>query len=350
MQLGMVGLGRMGANIVRRLMADGHECVVYDVNADAAAELAEEGATAATDLADLALKLEAPRVVWLMVPAGLTGQVADDVSAELEAGDIVIDGGNSNYRDDVRRSAGLKQRGIHYVDAGTSGGVFGRERGYCLMVGGDDEAVAHIDPLLRTIAPGAIDIERTPGRTGDYAPEELGYLHCGPSGAGHFVKMVHNGIEYGIMAALAEGLNVLHNADAGSREAEHSAEIAPLEEPEFYKFDIDTAKVTELWRRGSVISSWLLDLTAAALQDNPALNGLAGRVSDSGEGRWTVKAAVDTGVPVPVLAASLFDRFASRGDDHFANQVLSAMRLQFGGHQELPAGAELEAGEHDQEA
>jgi 6-phosphogluconate dehydrogenase len=344
MQLGMIGLGRMGANIVRRLMRDGHECVVYDVNADAVAGLAAEGATGADSPEDFVAKLQGPRAVWVMIPAGITGKIVDQFAALLDEGDIIIDGGNSNYRDDVRRAAKLKDRGIHYVDIGTSGGVFGLERGYCLMVGGPDEAVARIDPVLRTIAPGAGEIERTPGRSGEPAPEELGYLHCGPSGAGHFVKMVHNGIEYGIMAAFAEGLNILDNADAGIREAEHSAEIAPLEEPEYYQFDIDTAKVSELWRRGSVVSSWLLDLTAAALQANPTLDGLAGRVSDSGEGRWTVKAAVDIGVPAPVLAASLFERFASRGEDHFANQVLSAMRQQFGGHQELPAGDSLEAG------
>lgn len=344
MQLAMIGLGRMGANIVRRLMKDGHDCVVYDVNQDAVAGLESEGATGAGSLAELASQLQTPRTVWLMIPAGLTGGVVDQLAEVLEPGDIIIDGGNSNYRDDVRRAAALKDTGIHYVDVGTSGGVFGLERGYCLMVGGPDEAFAHIEPILKTIAPGVGDVERTPGRSGELAPEERGYLHCGPSGAGHFVKMVHNGIEYGIMAALAEGLNILHNADAGTREASHSAEVAPLEEPEFYQFDIDTAKVSELWRRGSVISSWLLDLTAAALEANPTLDGLAGRVSDSGEGRWTVKAAVDTGVPAPVLAASLFERFASRGEDHFANQVLSAMRLQFGGHQELPAGDVLEAG------
>ncbi len=350
MRLGMIGLGRMGANIVRRLMRDGHDAVVYDVSPDAVAALAADGATGADSIADFAAKLESPRVVWLMIPAGITGAVVDQVAAVLEAGDIIIDGGNSNYKDDVRRAAKLKDRGISYVDVGTSGGVFGLERGYCLMVGGPDEAVAMIEPILRTIAPGGGDIPRTPGRAGELAPEELGYLHCGPSGAGHFVKMVHNGIEYGIMASLAEGLNLLDNADAGIRESEHSAEVAPLEEPEFYQFTIDTPKVAELWRRGSVISSWLLDLTAAALEDNPTLDGLAGRVSDSGEGRWTIKAAVDVGVPVPVLAASLFERFASRGEDHYANQLLSAMRLQFGGHQELPAGDVLEAGSRKSES
>ena len=344
MQLGMVGLGRMGANIVRRLMRDGHECVVYDVSADAVASMTADGATGVASIPDLVARLTTPRVVWLMIPAGITGAVVDQVAAVLEPGDIIIDGGNSNYRDDVRRAARLHDRGVQYVDVGTSGGVFGLERGYCLMVGGPDEAFATIEPILRTIAPGNGSIPRTPGREGDLTPEELGYLHCGPSGAGHFVKMVHNGIEYGIMASLAEGLNILENADAGIRESEHSAEIAPLEEPEFYQFTIDTPKVTELWRRGSVISSWLLDLTAAALQENPTLERLAGRVSDSGEGRWTIKAAVDVGVPVPVLAASLFERFASRGEDHYANQLLSAMRLQFGGHQELPSGDVLEAG------
>ena len=344
MQLGMVGLGRMGANIVRRLMRDGHECVVFDVNPESIKTLESEGASGGATLEEFVGKLEQPRAVWVMIPAGITGRTVDEVAALLDEGDIIIDGGNSNYRDDVRRAPRLREKGIHYVDVGTSGGVFGLERGYCLMVGGDDIAIKTIEPILKTIAPGPGEVERTPGRNGDLAPEEQGYLHCGPSGAGHFVKMVHNGIEYGIMAAFAEGLNILDNADAGIRSAEHSAEIAPMEEPEFYQFNINTAKVTELWRRGSVVSSWLLDLTAAALQDNPKLEGLAGRVSDSGEGRWTVKAAVDIGVPAPVLAASLFERFASRGEDLFANQVLSAMRQQFGGHKELPAGSMLEAG------
>ncbi len=344
MQLGMIGLGRMGANIVRRLMRDGHDCVVYDVSADSIKALTGEGATGAPTLGEFVAELTRPRVAWVMIPAGITGQTVEKLAELLEEGDIIIDGGNSNYRDDVRRAAKLREKGIHYVDIGTSGGVFGLERGYCLMVGGDDTAIATIEPILRTIAPGAGEIERTPGRSGPLAAEEQGYLHCGPSGAGHFVKMVHNGIEYGIMAAFAEGLNILDNADAGIRSAEHSAEVAPLEEPEYYQFNVDTAKVAEVWRRGSVISSWLLDLTAAALQANPTLDGLAGRVSDSGEGRWTVKAAIDIGVPVPVLAASLFERFASRGEDHFANQVLSAMRQQFGGHNELPVGDSLEAG------
>jgi 6-phosphogluconate dehydrogenase len=350
MQLGMIGLGRMGANIVRRLMRDGHECVVFDTNPDAVKALVDEGATAADSMADLAARLQAPRAAWVMVPASITGKVVDELADAFAQGDAIIDGGNSNYRDDVRRAAALEKRGIDYIDAGTSGGVFGLERGYCLMIGGPDDAVARLEPIFRTIAPGPGDIERTPGRSGRFAPEEQGYLHCGPSGAGHFVKMVHNGIEYGVMAALAEGLNILKNADAGTREAEHSAEIAPLEEPEFYKFTIDTPKVAELWRRGSVISSWLLDLTAAALEDNHELTGLAGRVSDSGEGRWTVKAAVDVGVPAPVLAASLFERFASRDEDQYANQLLSAMRLQFGGHKELPTGDVLEAGSRKADA
>jgi 6-phosphogluconate dehydrogenase len=344
MQLGMIGLGRMGANIVRRLMRDGHECVVFDSNPESIKQLEDEGATGGATLEDFVNKLEQPRAIWVMIPAGITGPVVEQVAALLDEGDIIIDGGNSNYRDDVRRAQKLREKGIRYVDVGTSGGVFGLERGYCLMVGGDDVAFKTIEPVLKTIAPGPGELERTPGRDGELAPEEQGYLHCGPSGAGHFVKMVHNGIEYGMMAAFAEGLNILDRADVGILAAEHSAEVAPMEEPEFYQFNIDTAKVTELWRRGSVVSSWLLDLTAAALQENPSMEGLAGRVSDSGEGRWTIKAAVDIGVPAPVLAASLFGRFASRGEDHFANQVLSAMRLQFGGHKELPAGLELEAG------
>jgi 6-phosphogluconate dehydrogenase len=339
MQLGMIGLGRMGANLVRRLMRDGHELVVYDVDPGAVATLVHEGAVGSDSISDLVTKLPAPRALWLMIPAGLTGTVVDQLADLLTPEDIIIDGGNSNYRDDVRRAAALTARGIRYVDVGTSGGIFGLQRGYCLMVGGPDDAVAALDPILRTVAPGPGDLPRTPGRTGDFAPEERGYLHCGPSGAGHYVKMVHNGIEYGMMAALAEGLNVLDNADAGLSAASRSAEVAPLAGAEFYQFTIDTRKVAELWRRGSVISSWLLDLTAAALEATPTLEGLAGRVSDSGEGRWTIKAAVDTGVPAPVLAAALFERFSSRGADHYADELLSAMRLQFGGHQELPVAA-----------
>ena len=340
----MIGLGRMGANIVRRLMNDGHECVVYDVSSDAVDGLAGEGATGAKSLEEFVDQLVKPRVAWVMIPAGITGKTVDQLAGLLDEGDIIIDGGNSNYRDDVRRATALREQKIHYVDIGTSGGVFGLERGYCLMVGGDQDAFDTIEPLLKTIAPGPGQLDRTPGRSGDLAPEEQGYLHCGPSGAGHFVKMVHNGIEYGIMAAFAEGMNILEHADVGLHESEHSAEVAPLEEPGFYQFDVPVPEVAELWRRGSVISSWLLDLTAAALQVNPTLDGLAGRVSDSGEGRWTVKAAVDIGVPAPVLTAALFERFASRGEDHFANQLLSAMRQQFGGHQELPTGDSLEAG------
>jgi 6-phosphogluconate dehydrogenase len=347
MQLGMIGLGRMGANIVRRLMRDGHTCVVWDVSPDSVAELEKEGATGAATMEEFVAKLDKPRAAWVMIPAGITGKTVEELGNLLEAGDIIIDGGNSNYHDDVDRAAALREKGIHYVDIGTSGGVWGLERGYCLMIGGSDEAVTRLDPLLKTIAPGLGDITRTPGREGEPAPEEQGYLHCGPSGAGHFVKMVHNGIEYGIMAAYAEGLNILNNADAGIRAAEHSAEVAPLGDPEYYQFDIATPKVAEVWRRGSVIASWLLDLTAAALQANPTLAGLAGRVSDSGEGRWTVKAAIDIGVPAPVLSAALYERFASRGEDHFANQVLSAMRQQFGGHNELPSGDSLEAGTGD---
>jgi 6-phosphogluconate dehydrogenase len=344
MQLGMIGLGRMGANIVRRLMRDGHDCVVFDTTPESVASLVSEGATGTDTLEEFIDKLVVPRVAWVMIPAGITGKVVDQVAALMESGDIIIDGGNSNYHDDVRRAKALQDRGIRYIDIGTSGGVWGLERGYCLMIGGETEAVQHIDPLLRTIAPGVGTIARTPGREGEPAPEEQGYLHCGSSGAGHFVKMVHNGIEYGIMAAYAEGLNILHNADAGITQQQHSAEVAPLEEPEYYQFEINAAKVAEVWRRGSVVASWLLDLTAAALQDNPNLDGLAGRVSDSGEGRWTVKAAIDVGVPAPVLSAALYERFASRGQDHFANQLLSAMRQQFGGHHELPVGDSLEAG------
>jgi 6-phosphogluconate dehydrogenase len=338
MQLGMIGLGRMGANIVRRIMRDGHTAVAYDTNPDTVAQLASEGAVGANSLEEFVRKLDKPRVAWVMIPAGITDKVVQQLADLMEDGDIIINGGNSNYREDIDRSAALEPRGIHYIDVGTSGGVWGLERGYCLMIGGADAAVAHCEPLFASIAPGLGNIERTPGRSGDPAPEEQGYLHCGPSGAGHFVKMVHNGIEYGIMAAYAEGLNVLEHADAGAQEQEHSAEITPLDQPKYYQYDLDIAKVTEVWRRGSVIASWLLDLTAGALQKNPDLSGIAGRVSDSGEGRWTVKAAIDEGVPVPVLSASLFARFSSRGEAVYADKLLSAMRQAFGGHVELPTG------------
>jgi 6-phosphogluconate dehydrogenase len=337
-ELGMIGLGRMGANIVRRLMREGHRCVVYDVNPDAVAELAAEGAEASGSLADLASKLEPPRAVWVMVPAGgITERTVADVAAALEAGDAVIDGGNSYYRDDIRRAAMLSERGIDYVDCGTSGGVFGLERGYCLMIGGPDEAVRRLDPIFRTLAPGVESAARTPGREGEPDPAEHGYLHCGPTGAGHFVKMVHNGIEYGVMAAYAEGLNILRNANAGSATREADAETAPLEHPEYYRYDVDIPAVAEVWRRGSVIGSWLLDLTAAALRSSPDLGEFAGRVSDSGEGRWTSIAAIEEGVPAPVLSSALYSRFASRGLDDFADRVLSAMRRQFGGHEEKPS-------------
>src|ERR687888_2148886 len=326
MQLGMIGLGRMGANIVRRLMRDDHELVVFDVGPEAVAELEREGAIGTASLDEFVAKLDKPRVAWVMIPAGITDKVVQQVADLMEDGDIIINGGNSNYREDYDRAAALRPRGIHYIDVGTSGGVWGLERGYCLMIGGDDYAVQHCDPLFRSIAPGLGSIDRTPGRSGDAAPEEQGYLHCGPSGAGHFVKMVHNGIEYGVMAAYAEGLNILAKANAGSKEQQHSAEETPLDQPQYFQYDLDIAKVAEGWRRGSVISSWLLDLTAGALQANPTLAGLAGRVSDSGEGRWTVKAAIDEGVPAPVLSAALFARFSSRGEAVYAGKLLSAMR------------------------
>ncbi len=327
----------MGANIVRRLMRDGHECVVYDVNPQAVTALADEGAVGADSLDDFVAKLDAPRAAWVMVPAGdITESTVSDLASRLDAGDAVIDGGNSYYRDDIRRAGELGERGIDYIDCGTSGGVFGLERGYCLMIGGPDDAVARLDPIFATIAPGVGAAERTPGAGGEPSTAENGYLHCGPAGAGHFVKMVHNGIEYGIMAAYAEGLNVLANADAGSREREADAETAPLEHPEFYRYELDLPSISEVWRRGSVIGSWLLDLTAAALRESPGLEEFAGRVSDSGEGRWTAIAAIEEGVPTPVLSNALYSRFASRDLDDFANRVLSAMRKQFGGHDEKP--------------
>ena len=325
----------MGANLVRRLMRDGHECVVYDVDPDAVATLASESAVGADSLDDFVAKLSVPRAAWVMVPAGeITEKTVTDLAAKLERGDAIIDGGNSYYRDDIRRSKQLAERGIDYIDCGTSGGVFGLDRGYCLMIGGPDEAVARLDPIFATIAPGVDAAERTPGRSGEPSTAENGYLHCGPSGAGHFVKMVHNGIEYGVMAAYAEGLNILKNADAGLHAREADAETAPLSDPEYYKFELDIPEVAEVWRRGSVIGSWLLDLTAAALQQSPTLEGFEGRVSDSGEGRWTSIAAIEEGVPAPVLSSALYSRFASRDLDDFADKVLSAMRKQFGGHDE----------------
>jgi 6-phosphogluconate dehydrogenase len=337
MQLGMVGLGRMGANIVRRLMRDGHECVVYDVNSEAVVALASEGATGAETLDDFVAKLDLPRAAWVMVPAGeITESSVNELASRMDAGDAIIDGGNSYYRDDIRRSAELGERGIDYIDCGTSGGVFGLERGYCLMIGGPDQAVERLGPIFATIAPGVEAAERTPGASGEPSTAEQGYLHCGPAGAGHFVKMVHNGIEYGLMAAYAEGLNILANADAGSEEREADAETAPLDHPEYYRYEIDIPAVAELWRRGSVVGSWLLDLTAAALRESPQLEEFGGHVSDSGEGRWTSIAAIDEGVPAPVLSSALYSRFSSRDLDDFANRVLSAMRKQFGGHEEKP--------------
>lgn len=337
MQLGMIGLGRMGANMVRRLMKGGHECVVYDVSPDSVKALADEGAVGSESMEDFVGKLEKPRSVWLMVPAAVVDSTLDELVPLLDEGDAVIDGGNSYYRDDIRRAKQVAESKIDYVDTGTSGGVWGLDRGYCLMIGGPDEAVGRLDPIFATLAPGVGSAERTPGRSGDPTPSEQGYLHCGPSGAGHFVKMVHNGIEYGVMAAYAEGLNVLKNANAGKRKQEADAETAPLEHPEYYQYDIDIPEVAEVWRRGSVIGSWLLDLTAQALQESPDLAEYEGRVSDSGEGRWTSIAAIDEGVPAPVLSMALYSRFASRGLDDFADKVLSAMRKEFGGHAEKAA-------------
>jgi 6-phosphogluconate dehydrogenase len=339
MQLGMVGLGRMGAGIVRRLMADGHHCVGYDVSPDPVKALEQDGMTGSGSLGEFASKLQKPRTAWVMVPAGgITDKTIQGIAEVFEDGDVIIDGGNTHYRDDIRHAAELRKRGIHHVDCGTSGGVWGLKRGFCLMIGGEDEVVERLYPLFGSIAPGIDAAPRTPGRTGEPSPSETGFLHCGPNGAGHFVKMVHNGIEYGIMAAYAEGLNILRNADIGNRQQEMDAETAPLEDPEFYRYEIDTTEVTEVWRRGSVIGSWLLDLTAQALLESPNLDGFSGRVSDSGEGRWTSTAAIEEGVPAPVLTSALYSRFASRGLDDFADKVLSAMRKQFGGHEERPAG------------
>jgi len=335
MQLGMIGLGRMGANLVRRLMRDGHRCVVYDVSSDAVKQLEGEGATGATSLADFVAKLEKPRAAWLMLPAAITGQTLDELAELLEPGDAVIDGGNSYYRDDIIRAKQLAPKQIHYLDCGTSGGVFGLERGYCLMIGGEDEPVERLDPIFATLAPGFGSAEATPARTRTTGTAPDGYLHCGPNGAGHFVKMVHNGIEYGMMAAIAEGLSIIKHANIGKADVSSGdAETTPLRDPEFYQYDIDVAEVAEVWRRGSVVGSWLVDLTADALARSPQLDDFEGRVSDSGEGRWTVLAAVDEGVPAPVITAALIQRFESRGLGEFTGKVLSAMRSEFGGHAE----------------
>ncbi|AHF03904.1 6-phosphogluconate dehydrogenase [Marichromatium purpuratum 984] len=337
MQLGMIGLGRMGANMVQRLLAAGHQCVVYDRDPAAVAALVEHGASGAADIAELCAQLAPPRHVWIMVPASVVDSVIDVLEPQLAAGDAIIDGGNSNYRDDIAHAARLAPAGIHFIDCGTSGGVWGRERGYCLMVGGAAEAVARLEPILADLAPGAGDIPRTAGREGPPRGAELGYLHCGPSGAGHFVKMVHNGIEYALMAAYAEGFNLLRHAGAGRAERATDAETAPLANPEHYQYDIDLAEVAELWRRGSVVSSWLLDLTANALAEDAELGNFSGRVSDSGEGRWTSIAAIETGTPTPLLTTALYERFNSQGEAEFANRILSAMRYQFGGHHEKSA-------------
>jgi 6-phosphogluconate dehydrogenase len=339
MQLGMIGLGRMGANMVRRLVKQGHQCVVFDMSANAVAELVKDKATGSSSLADMVKKLEKPRAIWLMVPAAVVDKSIADLLPLLEAGDTLIDGGNSYYIDDIRRAKEIAPKGIHYVDVGTSGGVWGLERGYCMMIGGPDQAVQRLDPIFKTLAPGIGDIPRTPGREKAAAgTSELGYLHCGPSGAGHFVKMVHNGIEYGLMAAYAEGLGILRAANVGKKQHAADAETTPLRVPEHYQYDLNLPDITEVWRRGSVIASWLLDLTATALQEDSALTKFAGRVSDSGEGRWTIAAAIDEAVPAPVLTTALYERFSSRGEADFQNKLLSAMRYEFGGHLEKSAG------------
>ncbi|MBV9105523.1 MAG: decarboxylating 6-phosphogluconate dehydrogenase [Verrucomicrobia bacterium] len=337
MQLGMIGLGRMGANMVRRLLKAGHEGVVFDLSPKAVEELVKEKAVGASSLTDLVKGLSKPRALWLMVPAAIVDKTIADLLPLLEPGDILIDGGNSYYVDDIRRAKELAAKKIHYVDVGTSGGIWGLERGYCMMIGGESPVVQHLDPIFATLAPGTGDISRTPGREKLGTTSESGYLHCGPNGAGHFVKMVHNGIEYGIMAAYAEGLGVLRNANIGKKTDTIDAETTPLRDPDDYQYDLDLGNIAEVWRRGSVIASWLLDLTAIALAKDPVLSGFAGKVSDSGEGRWTIKAAIDEGVPVPVLTTALYERFSSRGDADFQDKLLSAMRFEFGGHLEKPA-------------
>jgi 6-phosphogluconate dehydrogenase len=338
MQLGMIGLGRMGANMVRRLRKAGHQCVVFDRSADAVKQLSDEGATGSTTLEDFVAKLQKPRAIWLMVPAAVVDASIAELLPKLSKDDILIDGGNSYYIDDIRRAKELSTKGVHYVDVGTSGGVWGLERGYCQMIGGETNIVRHLDPIFKTLAPGRGDIPRTPGREKATGTAEEGYLHCGPSGAGHFVKMVHNGIEYGLMAAYAEGLNILKHANAGHSHRETDAETTPLRNPDHYQYDFNLADVTEVWRRGSVVASWLLDLTAISLLDQPTLERFSGRVSDSGEGRWTILAAIESTTPAPVLSAALYQRFTSRGEDDFAAKVLSAMRFQFGGHVEKKSG------------
>jgi len=337
MQLGMIGLGRMGANMVRRLIKGGHECVVFDRSQKAVQGLVQEKAVGSSSLQEFSKKLEKPRVIWMMIPAAVVDEMISEIVPFIEPGDILIDGGNSYYVDDIRRAKELAAKGIHYVDVGTSGGVWGLERGYCMMIGGEDDIVKHLDPVFATLAPGTGDIPHTPGRNKAGGTSEQGYLHCGPNGAGHFVKMVHNGIEYGIMAAYAEGLSVLKAANIGKQKSEIDAETTPLRDPEHYQYDLNLPDITEVWRRGSVIASWLLDLTATALFEDPALSNFAGRVSDSGEGRWTIKAAIDEAVPVPVLSTALYARFGSRGDAEFQNRLLSAMRYEFGGHLEKSA-------------
>jgi 6-phosphogluconate dehydrogenase len=338
MQIGMVGLGRMGANMTRRLLRGGHQCVVFDMSPKAVEELVQETAVGAADLKDFVKKLDKPRALWLMVPAAVVDATIFDLLPYVESGDMIIDGGNSYYIDDIRRAKELASKGIQYVDVGTSGGVWGRERGYCMMIGGETDTVTHLDPIFSTLAPGVGDIPRTPGREQIHGTAEDGYLHCGANGAGHFVKMVHNGIEYGLMAAYAEGLSILRDANVGKEQHDIDAETTPIRDPEHYKYDFNLRDIAEVWRRGSVVASWLLDLTAAGLVKDPALSQFAGRVSDSGEGRWTIKAAIDEGVPVPVLSAALYQRFSSRGEADYQDKLLSAMRYGFGGHLEKAAG------------